>query len=115
MADEETHPRAEGVEGDYFRRTWSRISSRAGRLMREGCQRGVNGGVGGFQDRPKESVNTMMANELRLAPTPLTAQGKRAARKVSPDLARVMADWPDLPEAIKAGILAMVEASRARG
>ncbi len=30
--------------------------------------------------------------------------------KSDPDLAAVLAAWPDLPEAIKAGILAMVKA-----
>ena len=32
-----------------------------------------------------------------------------------PDLARVVKAWPELPEAIKAGILAMVKATRERG
>ena len=31
---------------------------------------------------------------------------------IAPDLARVIGAWPDLPEAVKAGILAMVKASR---
>ena len=33
-------------------------------------------------------------------------------RKTDPDLATVVAAWPGLPEAIKAGIQAMVKASR---
>jgi hypothetical protein len=34
------------------------------------------------------------------------------AAKLSPDLADVMSAWPDLPEAIRAGIMAMVRASK---
>ncbi len=34
--------------------------------------------------------------------------------KTDPDLAAVVAAWPDLPEAIKAGILAMVKAAERR-
>jgi len=32
----------------------------------------------------------------------------------NPNLAAVVKAWPDLPEAIKAGIVAMVKAARAR-
>ena len=32
--------------------------------------------------------------------------------QTDPDLAAVVAAWPELPEAIKAGILAMVKAAR---
>jgi hypothetical protein len=32
-------------------------------------------------------------------------------RKTDPDLVAVIAAWPDLPEALKAGIVAMVRAS----
>jgi hypothetical protein len=35
-------------------------------------------------------------------------------RKISPDLAAVINAWPDLPEAIRAGILAMVKATTAK-
>ena len=35
-------------------------------------------------------------------------------REKSPDLAAVVAAWDRLPEAVKAGILAMVEASKRR-
>jgi hypothetical protein len=44
-----------------------------------------------------------------VAGTP-AAPGQRTAR-TDPDLAAVMAAWPDLPEPIRAGILAMVRAS----
>jgi hypothetical protein len=33
---------------------------------------------------------------------------------MDPDLAAVVAAWPELPEAIRAGIVAMVRAARAR-
>jgi hypothetical protein len=33
---------------------------------------------------------------------------------MTPELAEIMATWPDLPEAIRAGILAMVKAVPAR-
>jgi len=32
-------------------------------------------------------------------------------RKTNPDLAAVVDAWPDLPEALKAGIVAMVKAA----
>jgi len=48
----------------------------------------------------------------------LAAQGKRAARNQpclddaqDPDLAAVVEAWPELPEAMKAGIVAMVKAA----
>ena len=41
-----------------------------------------------------------------------TAKGLAPAlRKRHPELVRVVEDWPRLPEAVKAGILAMVEAA----
>ncbi|MGO8903852.1 MAG: hypothetical protein ACLQU5_36755 [Isosphaeraceae bacterium] len=49
----------------------------------------------------------------------MAAQGKRAARNQprldapkDPDLAAVVEAWPELPEALKAGIVAMVKAAR---
>jgi len=33
-------------------------------------------------------------------------------RKTDPDLVAVIAAWPELPEALKAGIVAMVKAAR---
>ena len=41
----------------------------------------------------------------------MAAQGKRAAQILPPDLAAVADAWPDLPEPIRAGILAMVKAA----
>jgi hypothetical protein len=40
---------------------------------------------------------------------PLTAHGQRAAYD-DPDLAAVIAAWDRLPEAVRAGIVAMVQA-----
>jgi len=41
----------------------------------------------------------------------LAAQGKRAVQNPPADLAAVIAAWPDLPEPIRAGIVAMVNAT----
>jgi hypothetical protein len=43
----------------------------------------------------------------------LAARGQRAALD-DPDLAAVVAAWPELPEAIRAGIVAMVMAAAGR-
>jgi len=40
-------------------------------------------------------------------------QGRLLLTEKSPDLAAVVKAWPDLPEAVKAGIVAMVKASAA--
>ena len=67
----------------------------------------------GFQDRPTDSATTNSVNGLRPKTPPLAAHGKRAAQTLPPDLAAVVDSWPKLPEAIKAGIVAMIRATRA--
>ena len=60
------------------------------------------------------------SKDLDAAPSDLSAPVQRAAEKAEnmpetpPDLACVAAAWQQLPEAVKAGILAMVTASRKR-
>jgi hypothetical protein len=44
----------------------------------------------------------------------VAAHWQRAAQ-TDPGLARIVEAWPALPDAIKAGILAMVQAAQARG
>ncbi len=44
-----------------------------------------------------------------------TDSGTLAGENLPPDLADVVNAWPTLPEAIKAGILAMVKAARTEG
>ena len=78
----------------------------------------VAGALPGLQNRGDESVSHNPSIQLRKPPPSLAAQGKRAAQiepplngSDDPDLAAVVAAWPELPEAIKAGILAMVKAA----
>jgi len=73
----------------------------------------------GSEDRRPDDVNPSSAKALRqgsndVVPTlvPSSSQEDSAAilpPPTDPDLARVLAAWPRLPEAIKAGILAMVQ------
>ena len=48
---------------------------------------------------------------LERSTLPVAGLGKRAAGKTPPDLALVMNAWSSLPEALRAGIVAMVEAA----
>jgi hypothetical protein len=59
-----------------------------------------------------DSANTRPAKPLRLAPPSLAAHGQRA-KPDDPDLAALIDSWDSLPEAIRAGIMAMVRASSA--
>ena len=52
---------------------------------------------------------------MRLAPGPLAPHLPHDTRKMPPGLAEVADAWPTLPEAIRAGILAMVRASAPGG
>ncbi len=79
----------------------------------------VAGALPGLQNREDESVSPNPSSPLWKLPPSLAAQGKRAARKQprldapkDTDLAAVVEAWPDLPEALKAGIVAMVKAAR---
>ena len=76
----------------------------------------------GSVDRRPDSVTPKDTKELRelesgevptMVPTPLHVGSLVDSSPPSdPDLARLLAVWPGLPHAIKAGILAMVEAAR---
>ncbi len=79
----------------------------------------VAGAPPGLQNRGDESVSPNPSSLLRKLPPSLAAQGKRAARNSPPldaptdlDLAAVVEAWPELPEALKVGIMAMVKAAR---
>jgi hypothetical protein len=78
-----------------------------------GCA-SVAGARSGLQNRGTESISTMCHKNLRNQVPSLTAQGQRAASN-DPDLAAVIEAWNRLPAAIRAGILAMVKASAAKG
>jgi hypothetical protein len=60
---------------------------------------------------PEGSPKGFQGNDLRLATPGLAAQGKRATRDQAPDLAEVIDAWPNLPEPIRAGILAMIRSA----
>jgi hypothetical protein len=49
---------------------------------------------------------------LGIATPPATAQGQRAGSNLPPDLADVVAAWPDLPEHIKAAVLALLRTTK---
>jgi hypothetical protein len=49
---------------------------------------------------------------LRLLPRSVPPLFPHDARKTDPDLAALVDAWPDLPEAVRAGIMAMVKACR---
>lgn len=59
---------------------------------------------------PAGRIIAMPTKGLRQTPLRLAAQGKRATPD-DPGLAVVVDSWPTLPEAIRAGILAMVQAA----
>jgi hypothetical protein len=50
-------------------------------------------------------------NSLRQGPSQVAEHLPNDTCQTDPDLAAVVAAWPELPEAIKAGILAMVKAA----
>ncbi len=61
---------------------------------------------------PLQNRKDIQSNDLRQHTPELTAHGQRATSN-DPGLAAVVGAWPKLPEAIKAGILAMVGAAKA--
>ena len=65
----------------------------------------------GFQDRCADHANAFRPNGLRQSFVTSTAPGQRAA-PTDPDLATVVDAWDRLPEAVRAGIVAMVRAAR---
>jgi len=54
----------------------------------------------------------MHGNDLRQVPPLVADHLPNDTCQTDPDLAAVVEAWPELPEALKAGILAMVKASR---
>ncbi len=64
----------------------------------------------GLQNRGTESASCISEKSLRNQSFSLTVQGQRAASNV-PGLAAVIEAWDGLPEAIKTGIQAMVNAA----
>jgi len=65
-------------------------------------------------DSRKDQLNQQIRNnEPGAVPTVVPSSSKSAALtlELSPELANIVAVWPTLPRAIKAGILAMIEAS----
>jgi hypothetical protein len=61
---------------------------------------------------PPSSSKQLLPNALRQSVPSIAPQLPTDTCKTDSDLAAVVAAWPDLPEAIKAGILAMVKATR---
>ena len=77
----------------------------------------------GERRRPDSNRGWRFCRPLHDSPTSKPAKGLRLTtptvadhlstdtRKTNPDLAAVVGAWPDLPDALKAGILAMVKAA----
>jgi hypothetical protein len=70
----------------------------------------VAGARPGLQNRGSKSTTPISRNKLRNQAPPLTAHGQRAESN-DPALTVVIEAWDRLPEAIRAGILAMVKAA----
>ena len=78
----------------------------------------VAGALPGLQNRGDDSVSADPTTSLRKPAPSLAVQGSAQPQiepplngPDDPDLAAVVAAWPELPEAICAGILAMVKAA----
>ena len=62
--------------------------------------------------RPQaESRKGSLTHDLRHTAPSVAHYFPTDTRKTDPDLAAVVEAWPDLPEALKAGIVAMVKAA----
>ena len=81
-----------------------RSLSQAPRLGLEPRTYGVTG-----RDVPAANIKSVKG--LRLAPYPSAAPAQRAAQSVPSELREVMDAWPSLPEAVRAGIVAMIRAA----
>ncbi len=64
-----------------------------------------------FRRPMAESHKSNIDKGLRIATQPIGHQLSTDTCQNDPDLAAVVAAWPDVPEAIKAGIVAMVKAA----
>jgi len=65
----------------------------------------------GFCRPLHDSPTSKPDKRLRLSALPVADHLPTDTRKTNPDLAAVVDAWPDLPEALKAGIVAMVKAA----
>jgi hypothetical protein len=65
----------------------------------------------GFEVRDDDAAKSKSRKALRRCDVNVAHQVPTDTCKTDPDLAAIVAGWPKLPEAIKAGILAMVKAS----
>ena len=81
---------------------------------------GVEPATFGSVDRRRDDVTGQSDKELRQTETPEvptvvpSPTGAVSGPELPPDLARVVAAWDRLPAAIRAGVLAMVEAAGAQ-
>jgi hypothetical protein len=66
----------------------------------------------GLANRSVRCKNTKLDKGLRLAQQTVAHHLPTDTCNTDPDLAAVVAAWPELPEAVKAGILAMVKAAQ---
>jgi hypothetical protein len=66
----------------------------------------------GLANRPVRCKNTKPDKGLRLAQQTIAHHLPTDTCNTGPDLAAIVAAWSELPEAIKAGILAMVKAAQ---
>jgi hypothetical protein len=72
------------------------------------------GAAPGLQNRGTDAVTIKSEAGLRHSAPAVTAHWQRAEsndRALDPDLAAVVDAWPRLPEAVRAGIVAMVKAA----
>lgn len=66
-------------------------------------------GPAGFEQCENPSGNPRVSDEG--VTESVTIDAEKPTETIDPDLAAVMAAWPDLPPALRAGILAMVAAA----
>ena len=66
---------------------------------------------GGSPDRRPETVNTDDDKTCGHTPTALCLSLCRNHVEITPDLAKLVTAWPTLPEPVKAGIVAMIDAT----
>jgi hypothetical protein len=72
---------------------------------------GVEPTYNGFADRPRDGVKGKRTKGLRIADPPVAHHLPTDTCQSDPDLAHIVAAWPNLPDAVKAGMLAMVKAT----
>ena len=65
----------------------------------------------GFEVRNHSAASTISKRPLRRQTPALAESPPNDICKIDPDLVAVVAAWPELPAALRAGIVAMVKAS----